>query len=328
MDAPVIGAEASPFLERSAWRGGVSWRYQRSFRHFVGSDEQIEREEEGSQVINSIHLADVWFQYGLSDRMSLTVSVPYLMATRSLPIRDENRVVIGRSTMTARALSDITVVARRWMKDPVHCKSWNVQLGLGVKLPTGPNDVLDTRTNYEDSAYVTNVQSVDQSIQPGDGGFGFLVDMQAFRRLFGGKAVAYLSGTYLSNPENTNGVLTYRSRASEAVMSVADQYVLRAGAGAAVPGVTGLGFSLGGRVEGVPAEDLIGSSDGFRRPGYAVSIEPLLSLDVGAMNIGAAVPIALYRNRVRSVSDRADDRHGDAAFADYLILVGVSRRLN
>ena len=36
-----------------------------------------------------------------------------------------------------------------------------------------------------------------------------------------------------------------------------------------------------------------------------------------------AVPIALYRNRTRSVADRAvPGRHGDAAFADYVVFLG------
>jgi hypothetical protein len=36
----------------------------------------------------------------------------------------------------------------------------------------------------------------------------------------------------------------------------------------------GLTVTLGGRLEGAPPNDLIGSSGGRRRPGYAVSIEP------------------------------------------------------
>jgi hypothetical protein len=36
--------------------------------------------------------------------------------------------------------------------------------------------------------------------------------------------------------------------------------------------------------------------------------------------------VALERNRRRSVPDIADGRHGDAAFADNLLLIGYSRR--
>jgi hypothetical protein len=82
---------------------------------------------------------------------------------------------------------------------------------------------------------------------------------------------------------------------------------------------------LGGRVEGVPADDVIGGSIGFRRPGYAVSIEPGLTYVHGRSAFSLGVPVAVYRNRTRSVADRASGGHGDAAFADYIFLAGFSR---
>jgi hypothetical protein len=42
------------------------------------------------------------------------------------------------------------------------------------------------------------------------------------------------SGTTSSNPRETNGVPTFRARASESIMSVADQYLLRIGVSAPV----------------------------------------------------------------------------------------------
>ena len=36
------------------------------------------------------------------------------------------------------------------------------------------------------------------------------------------------------------------------------------------------------------------------------------------------VPVAVYRNRVKSTSDKINDRHGDAAFADYVINATVT----
>ena len=86
--------------------------------------------------------------------------------------------------------------------------------------------------------------------------------------------------------------------------SETDQYVARVGASYAGKSWKGFGASLGGRLEGVPVEDLIGDSNGFRRPGYAISIEPGLSYSRGAYTFSLAVPYALYRNRTRSVADR------------------------
>lgn len=327
MDAPVIGADGPAGGAPQSWLVSFSWRYQKSFRHFVGDEEQHEREEEESQVINRVNLADIGIRYNVSSRWSVSASIPYLMASRSSPIRDANDVVIGRSISRGAGLGDITLVARRWMLDPAASSARNLSLGFGVKLPTGESGQVGTRIRMIDGELVTSVETVDQSIQPGDGGFGFLVDLATYQRLFGDRAAIYASGTYLSNPQGTNGIQTFRSRASESTMSIADQYVARIGANTIVPGLEHASFSLGFRAEGVPAEDLFGPSNGFRRPGYAYSIEPSLSYRFGTTTLSAAVPVAIHRNRTISVPDQARGGHGDAAFADWVLLVGASRTL-
>ncbi len=96
--------------------------------------------------------------------------------------------------------------------------------------------------------------------------------------------------------------------------------------------LTGLATSLGSRMEGIPVRDLIGGSSGFRRPGYVVSLEPGVSYAVKRFSFVLNVPVALYRNRTQSVTDIETEqstgvpRHGDAAFADYLISAGVTCR--
>jgi hypothetical protein len=71
----------------------------------------------------------------------------------------------------------------------------------------------------------------------------------------------------------------------------------------------------------VPVRDLIGADDGFRRPGFAISVEPQIVFMHGADVFSMSVPIALYRNRQRSVPDQQNGTHGDAAFADWLLLL-------
>jgi hypothetical protein len=46
----------------------------------------------------------------------------------------------------------------------------------------------------------------------------------------------------------------------------------------------------------------------------------------GKSAFSLGVPFAIYRNRLISVPDAARGAHGDAAFADYLILAAYSRR--
>lgn len=327
LDAPVLGVQETASSVPSRWQFSTSWRYQRSDRHFRGSEEEENRKQEGSEVINTIHLAEIGIRYSPNELWSFSVGIPYLMAERSSPIRDASRVVVGRSISQARALGDITLTGRRLLFRPKEHPDGNVSLGLGLKLPTGRSNVVDSRQRMVDGELVTTIESVDQSIQPGDGGFGAILDAQVFQRIAHGGAAVYASGVYLLNPENKNGVQTFRNNVGEEVMSIADQYLARAGVSYGALSWKGFGASLGGRIEGVPVEDLIGGSDGFRRPGYAVSVEPGVSYSRGPHTFSLAVPVAVYRNRQRSVPDRlVPGRHGDAAFADYVVLLGYWRR--
>lgn len=327
LDAPVLGAFDEFASGDHKWEVSFSWRYQKSDKHFRGTHEETNRTAEHSEVINTIHLAEIGIRYNFDARNSISVGIPYLIAERSHPIRDENRETVDRSVLNSTGLSDITIVGHRLMLDPAVPHRGNVSLGLGIKLPTGQPNVTDTRERLEDGERVLTVETVDQSVQPGDGGFGVIVDMSSFLQLRSeGDLAAYASGAYLINPEGTNGVHTFRSAPGEEIMSIADQYVFRAGLIASPRSWNGVSVGLGGRFEGVPVHDLFGSSEGFRRPGYAVSVEPSLSWTHGPHSLSVAVPIAVQRNRERSVPDIANGRHGDAAFADYLIIAGYWRR--
>ncbi len=123
-----------------------------------------------------------------------------------------------------------------------------------------------------------------------------------------------------------NGVQTGRSRPSEAIMSVSDQYLARVGIARPLPYTRRFAFTIGWRIEGVPVRDLIGKSNGFRRPGYAMSVESGLQYFRGRDTWSVGVPVAVRRNRKRSVSDILVGGAGDAAFADYFITLGYSHR--
>lgn len=326
IDAPVLGAFDELTGGEQTWQVSFSWRYQKSDRHFRGTHEETNRTAEHSEVINTVHLAEIGIRYDFDPQTSVSVGIPYLMAERSHPIRDENRDVVGRSVLNSQGLGDITIVGRRLLWDPSQPRRGNLSLGLGVKLPTGDPNVVDTRERLEDGERVLSVETVDQSVQPGDGGFGAIVDLSGFLKLRArGDLAAYVSGAYLINPEGTNGVHTFRNNEGEEIMSIADQYVFRTGVVASPASWNGFSVGLGGRIEGVPVHDLFGSSEGFRRPGYAVSVEPTIGWTRGRHSVSLAVPIAVQRNRQRSVPDIRNDRHGDAAFADYLVLLGYWR---
>ncbi len=315
--------DGGSFLKR--WQLYIGYRKQRSHRHFAGTVEQHEREEAETEIVNDVHLFDLGLTYNFKRRYSLSVGVPFMYATRTRPGTLDTRT-LGRpgpdQVSNSAGIGDVAVTARAWVLDPAREESprQNISFGFGVKLPTGNEGVRDTVQTPAGPREVV----VDQSIQLGDGGWGFIVSTDMYKRLR--RTTLYGSGVYLFNPRNTNGVLTGRGRASEAVMSVSDQYLARAGILFPVPKARGWTAGIGARIEGVPVRDAFGKSGGFRRPGYAISVEPGVNWTRALETWSVTVPIAVERNRRRSTSDIVDGRHGDAAFADYVITVGYSRR--
>jgi outer membrane putative beta-barrel porin/alpha-amylase len=318
----VIGAKGQVYGSPRSWQTSLSYRYQHSDRRFRGSQEA----PDPHTAVNSLNILDLAISYELTARDGIELVVPIVEMTRELSVR-AGQTFGGRFSTQARGLGDVSISARRWLFDPVRHLEQNISLGLGVKIPTGKDDATDTFETF--GAPV--VQTVDQSIQPGDGGWGIDVEAAAFKT-FGGSFTLVSTLNYLINPEGTNGVPTYRPRASEAIMSVPDQYLARLGIQFPVWSKLSLSGALGARIEGVPAHDLIGPSTGFRRPGYALSIEPGLALHHASNALTVSVPVAVHRDRTQSVPDEIDAPipptlgNGDAAFADYVLLVGISHR--
>ena len=91
------------------------------------------------------------------------------------------------------------------------------------------------------------------------------------------------------------------------------------------PKLKGLALSLGIRGEGVPVRDLLGDSDGFRRPGFILSLDPGLMYHYKRDTLSINGPWALYRDRPPSVPEiKYDIINGDAFFADYTIVASLT----
>lgn len=308
---------------------GGNFRHFKSFRHFRGDHEETHRVEEGTEVINKSSFLDLSLNYGLSNRLYATATLPFVFHDRSSMYEHGGNPPNGlgeRHTTQSRGLSDIRLGVGYWLVDPMKHSKTNYSVGLGVKLPTGKYDYTDVFYNQgEDRS--ENIESVvDQSIQPGDGGTGITLEIAGFHTL-SEHFMLTNNFYYLSNPQETNGVLTRNGREE---FSCPDQFAARIGLN-----YFNRQFAayLGGRVEGVPSSDLIGSSAGYRRPGYVVSAEPGVSYSLGNMILSLNIPLALYRNRIQSYADKqrtletGEYRIGDAAFANYLINFNVSYRI-
>lgn len=323
ISSPSLGAAS--YQEGGTWTAAVSHRWQYSDRHFVGDEEQEVRQQEGSEVINNLHLVDINLAYAITKRFTATLSIPFSFATRRGRIEDEsqtnqfgNERILGYYWTEANGLGDIKLLGTGWVFDPEQSKKGNVSIGLGVKFPTGEKDATDEFLEYDEDTgeILAETRPVDNSIQPGDGAWGIIVDLYGFREIVEHLNV-FAAGTYIFTPEEDTGV----SAGSGRIWSVADSYLFRAGFGYTFLPEYGLTFTLGGRMEGNPSTDIIGGSEGRRRPGFAISIEPGLVFVKNRWFASFSAPVAVYRNRERNFEGDS----GDAAFADFMTLFTVGR---
>lgn len=324
--APVFGAASRLVPAKGDWNLSVSYRGLDSDDHYSGSERQHVRDREQTYVVNTQQALDIGLSYAATERLSFSLGVPLVKASWAVPT--PIRPVPGpREKQEASGLGDVSLMGRYWTFAPE--SRHNVSLGLGVKAPTGEYDVTQEYANIDGTNRA--VKAVDQSVQPGDGGWGILFDVQAFKQY--SKATLFASGTYLSNPRDTNGTpsilvglgVANAAFAQEGILvnSVPDQYVVRMGA--VMPlGKSGVGASLAYRIEGLPRYDLIGDSHGWRRPGHEMFIEPGIAWSKGGSTWSLNVPIGFYRNRE---PNPYSGREGDATFPDYILLTGVSWRL-
>ena len=317
-----------PNLTHHTWQLNTDFRYFNSFRHYVGTAEQFQRLQLHNNVINYAYNFDLGLTYGLTNRWSFSLDLPILFFMRSQLIHGS----ATREHTHSHGIGDTRIYADYWLLDPKTQFQSNLQAGIGIKLPTGNYDVKDYfYTLQPDNTLTRALKPVDESIQPGDGGFGATFELNGFSRL-SGTLYGYENFFYLFNPRGTNGVVSGQSNPYANITSVSDQFMARVGVTEFFPSIHGLSASLGGRIECIPVHDLLGPSEGFRRPGYVFSAEPGVGYMAGKSEFTLSVPIAVVRNRTQSVPDKEyqastkKPQHGDAAFADYEVSVAYSYR--
>ncbi|MDB5121728.1 MAG: hypothetical protein JWN56_2946 [Sphingobacteriales bacterium] len=352
---------------------GSNYRYFHSFRHFVGTDEKefrqntqggfIDGVERGNAVNIYSHAIDFNLSYGLTDRIQLNVTLPYVhnersqvLATKfgdSIMIDGEKKPKVlegSRYSVYAKGIGDVRLSMNYWIFSPVKATKGNLMLGVGVKLATGSHNRKDDALSLFTDP-VTKVKRVvstnvvmDQAIQPGDGGIGISLEAQGFREI-SRNIYGFANGYYLFNPKESNGTFKSASTAGLEgynVYASPDQYFVRAGAMTSFGKSKNATASLAARLEGIPAYDALGGQVAYRRPGYVVAVEPGLSYRNGKHSFSLFVPVNFIRNRIQSAADIASQDlqnsiitdaskkvhvQGDAAFADYSINLGYTFRL-
>ena len=306
------------------WQVAVGYRYLHGNQFFVADQVRSDFAPFGQPIIYYIHSVDVTVTYAATDRYTLSLTVPLLHGMQSRFYADT-----ARHAAQAFGLGDISLVGSAWLLDPgTHLKG-NVALGVGVKAPTGSNRYTDNFFRADGSS----VQyPVDQSIQPGDGGWGVILQMQAFRKLLR-RAFAYATGAYLVSPRALSNVLRPQPNGTPSMVywSVPDVYSGRLGLAYAVWPEQGVSISLGGRVDGIPYHDLIGGGDeGFRRPGHVVFFDPGLAVTRGRGTFTLSTPIRVTESLADSATVRPNGSpsptRASGDLARLLIFVSYSRR--
>jgi hypothetical protein len=337
-------------LSKGDFQVGANYRYFHSWRHFVGKEEQPHRQirggghgpdgkERGNAVNIYSHAVDLNMSYGITNRLQFNLSVPWVHNERSQILRTAAKDTF-RYSVYAKGLGDVRFGLNYWVIDPAKAHNGNLMIGTGIKLRTGSWAETDEAPQADGT---TKTVMMDQAIQPGDGGIGFSIELQGFTQLY--KSIyGFANAYYLFNPKESNG--TYKSSPSVGlagynVYACPDQYLARAGLMSTVGKGQHLTLSLAGRIEGIPAYDVLGGQVAYRRPGYVVAVEPGVSYRAGQHSVSLFVPYNVVKDRIQSAADIATQNlrnanvtdisklvhvQGDAAFADYSISLGYSYR--
>ena len=286
---PSLGGQNGQDVGEHEWQIGVAYRRLTADKWFVGHDVRDDAAPFGKPLSLNINSVDVSVRYGLTSRVNLALTLPFSRGVQTRFYADGQP-----HSVSALGLGDINLIGNVWLRDPQTNPSSNLAIGVGAKVPTGNNSAMD---DFFTTAG-TKRAPVDQSIQLGDGGYGVILQTQAFDRLTS-KLFGYVSGSYLVSPMRKSQVQFVKAdgTGSGIYLSIPDVYSARAGVASALWPTHSLVGSLGGRIDGIPLRDVIGGGDdGFRRPGYSIYADPGLSLAVANGTIALSAPVRVGQN--------------------------------
>lgn len=313
------------------WALNINNRYFKAFRDFKGATDQKTPGKDQS-VVKSF-TTDITLSRILNHGWSLDVSLPFAVNSRSATI-EHGGPGTARHTTHTFGMGDIRLTVYKWILSPTVVQKGNIQLGLGVKLPTGDY-------KYQDYFYrddITKVLApVNASIGLGDGGTGIITEFNTF--YFFTKSFSFYGNLYyLLNPRDENGVSTTTGKTPTAlqikvgsdVYSVPDVYSIRAGFNFNFNKLTA---SLGLRNEGVPVRDLFGGNNGLRRPGHNLSLEPGFVYRLKQLSVYVYVPTIIARKIRQNLPDAEITKItgvytiGAGGSGNYSVFAGINFKL-
>src|SRR4029079_3580747 len=128
--SPSLAWIPGSFLDAGKWRIGVAGRRVTTDKFFVGTHSAPGAAPGGQPLYLTLNSLDVSATYALTDRLSVTATIPFSRGSASNVFPDGNR-----HRISSGGLGDVNAVASAWMLDPGRYVEGNLSLGLGVKAP-------------------------------------------------------------------------------------------------------------------------------------------------------------------------------------------------
>src|SRR5579862_6701131 len=139
------------------WLHGLTittgFRTYNSFRHYIGTVYQVQRQTGHNAVVNHVDLFELDLNYQLTPRVSFIASIPGLEATRHGQASPTNFYRSG-------GIGDVTMGVQSWVWRPPTESHGNINFSAQLKLPTGINDAKGTTVKNG----VAQTEPFDESI--------------------------------------------------------------------------------------------------------------------------------------------------------------------
>ena len=215
----------------ATWQVNVSTRYFKAYRDYR-LKQDLHTPTQNENIIRSYSM-DIGITRLFNKGWSLDFLIPISANSRETTAEHGGANTQRFATHTF-GIGDIRIVGYKWILPPTVRQKGNIQVGLGIKFPTGDYKFQDFY-HWNDSTKV--LAAVNPSIQLGDGGTGIITELNGFYFL---SDIFSLYGNlyYLINPREQNGVPATLGgrpvsdlvkRAGGDVMTVADVFSFRAG---------------------------------------------------------------------------------------------------
>ena len=311
-----LGGQGEAYQSASEWQFTLAYRRLVSTEFFVGTSQNPSLGPGGQSPVFRIHTVIADVGYAFNDRFNVHLSVPVSKGYTSHYFPDKSI-----HTQRVTGLGDVMVLGEAWMFTPRTHARGNIAFGLGVKAPTGSHRAA---SQYYAATGAVNFPA-DQQIQPGDGGWGVMLQSQAFHQITD-RTYGYAFGSYMISPKARSDVAT--TPTSTQYWSVPDVYSARLGGAFSAWPDQGLTVSLGGRVDGIPVHDLVGGGDAttVKRSAYVMFADPGLSLSRGSSTFTLSVPYRVRVNRQKSVLEQATNGTNGGGFAKYVVFAAYTYR--